>query len=187
MREAGADARVSRRVMGERRTSDRAGRGSFAAQTHDRFHFDEQMKLPKFARNYADARAEVDAIDKFVCALDAAQENSGLMKTELATAIDARQEAVRRLFTTKKPNPTPRPSSVWLRPWEIELNLFARPKQEWRLASSQKGMKINLITHSANIRDRESRPEAGASITQMSATFHAALAPRLAQPGPSVG
>jgi DNA-binding XRE family transcriptional regulator len=71
----------------------------------DKF-FDEQMKSPTFAKNYAEARAEVDAIDKLVSTIDAAREKSSLTKTELATAIDARPEVVRRLFTTKKPNPT---------------------------------------------------------------------------------
>jgi ribosome-binding protein aMBF1 (putative translation factor) len=41
-----------------------------------------------------------------VRALDAAREKSGLNKAELAAAIDARPEVVRRLFTTKSPNPT---------------------------------------------------------------------------------
>ena len=71
----------------------------------DKF-FDEQMKSPSFAKNYAEARAEVDAIDNMVRALDAAREKSGLTKAELATAIDARPEVVRRLFTAQRPNPT---------------------------------------------------------------------------------
>ena len=33
----------------------------------DKF-FDEQMKSPTFAKNYAEARAEVDAIDRLGCA-----------------------------------------------------------------------------------------------------------------------
>jgi len=71
----------------------------------DKF-FDGQMKSPSFARSYAEVRAEVDAIDKMVRALDAAREASGLSKADLAAAIDARPEVVRRLFTQKSPNPT---------------------------------------------------------------------------------
>lgn len=71
----------------------------------DRF-FDEQMKSSSFAKTYAEARAEVGAIDKMVRALDAAREKSGLSKADLAAAIEARPEVVRRLFTTKQPNPT---------------------------------------------------------------------------------
>lgn len=71
----------------------------------DKF-FDEQMKSSSFAQSYAESRAEIDAVDSVVRALDEAREKSGLTKAELATAIDARPEVVRRLFTTKRPNPT---------------------------------------------------------------------------------
>jgi ribosome-binding protein aMBF1 (putative translation factor) len=71
----------------------------------DKF-FDDQMKSSSFAKNYADARNEVDAIDGMVRALDDAREKSGLTKADLAAAIDARPEVVRRLFTQKSPNPT---------------------------------------------------------------------------------
>ncbi len=71
----------------------------------DKF-FNEQMKSTSFAKSYAEARAEVDAIDRLVRALDAARERSGLTKADLAEAIDARPEVIRRLFTQKNPNPT---------------------------------------------------------------------------------
>jgi ribosome-binding protein aMBF1 (putative translation factor) len=71
----------------------------------DRF-FDEQIKSPSFAKSYGQARAEVDAIDGMVRALDAARVKSGLSKADLAAAIDARPEVVRRLFTQQNPNPT---------------------------------------------------------------------------------
>jgi len=71
----------------------------------DKF-FDAQMKSPSFAKSYAAARAELDAIDTMVRALDAAREKSGMTKAGLAAAIEARPEVVRRLFTQKNPNPT---------------------------------------------------------------------------------
>lgn len=71
----------------------------------DKF-FDKQMKSPSFAKSYAEARAEVDVIDGLVRALDAAREKARLSKAELAEAIEVRPEAIRRLFTQKKPNPT---------------------------------------------------------------------------------
>jgi ribosome-binding protein aMBF1 (putative translation factor) len=71
----------------------------------DKF-FDGQMKAPSFAKSYAEARSEVDVIDRLVRALDAAREKSGLTKANLAAAIDARPEIVRRLFTQDHPNPT---------------------------------------------------------------------------------
>ncbi|MGH7269821.1 MAG: helix-turn-helix domain-containing protein [Polyangiaceae bacterium] len=71
----------------------------------DKF-LDQQVKSPSFAKSYAEARSEVDAIDVMVRALDVAREKSGLTKADLATSIDARPEVVRRLFTQKNPNPT---------------------------------------------------------------------------------
>ena len=71
----------------------------------DKF-FAEQMKSTSFAKSYGEARAEVDAIDRLVRALDTAREQVGLSKADLAEAIEARPEVVRRLFTTKTPNPT---------------------------------------------------------------------------------
>lgn len=71
----------------------------------DRF-FNEQMKSPSLAKAYARARAEVDAIDAMIRALDAAREKAGMTKAGLAATIDARPEVVRRLFTQKNPNPT---------------------------------------------------------------------------------
>jgi ribosome-binding protein aMBF1 (putative translation factor) len=71
----------------------------------DKF-FGGRMKSPSFAKSYAEARAEVDVIDQLVRVLDAARERSGLSKADLAAAIEARPEVVRRLFTQKNPNPT---------------------------------------------------------------------------------
>jgi hypothetical protein len=68
--------------------------------------FDGQIKSPSLAKKYAEARSEVDAIDTMVRALDAAREASGLTKADLAVALETRPEVVRRLFTTKHPNPT---------------------------------------------------------------------------------
>jgi DNA-binding phage protein len=69
-------------------------------------YFDEQMKDPAFAVEYRAARAEIDAIDKLIRALDAARLIEGLSKAELARKIGAQPEMVRRLLTTPKGNPT---------------------------------------------------------------------------------
>jgi ribosome-binding protein aMBF1 (putative translation factor) len=71
----------------------------------DKF-FDEQMTQPSFAKDYKQARAEIDAIDQIVRALDNAREQLGLTKADLARAISAKPEIVRRLFTAEAPNPT---------------------------------------------------------------------------------
>jgi ribosome-binding protein aMBF1 (putative translation factor) len=69
-------------------------------------YFDKRMKEPEFAAAYRSARAEIDAIDSLVRALDQARVEQGLSKSELARRIGARPELVRRLFTDKQANPT---------------------------------------------------------------------------------
>ncbi|MBI5535274.1 MAG: helix-turn-helix transcriptional regulator [Deltaproteobacteria bacterium] len=68
--------------------------------------FDAQMAQPSFAKDCKQARAEVDAIDQIVRALDGAREQLGLTKADLARAISAKPEIVRRLFTAEDPTPT---------------------------------------------------------------------------------
>jgi DNA-binding phage protein len=69
-------------------------------------YVDERMKDPAFAAAYAEARAEIDAVDSLIRALDRARERSGLTKAELARRIRAKPEIVRRLLTNSRGNPT---------------------------------------------------------------------------------
>ena len=71
----------------------------------DRF-VDEKMKDPAFAEEYRTARAEIDAVDAVVRALDEARERRGLSKADLARSVDMSPEVVRRLFTVRHANPT---------------------------------------------------------------------------------
>jgi DNA-binding phage protein len=67
---------------------------------------DAQMRDPAFARGYRKARSDIDAVDRIVCALDDARIDLGMSKAQLAQAISAKPEIVRRLLTAKSPNPT---------------------------------------------------------------------------------
>ena len=69
-------------------------------------YFTERMKAPTFASEYGRARAEIDAIDTLIRALDQARERSGLTKADLARQIQAKPEIVRRLLTDASGNPT---------------------------------------------------------------------------------
>lgn len=69
-------------------------------------YFDERMRDAGFARAYTDARAEIDAIDRIIQALDEARQALGISKADLARMIGAKPEIVRRLFTAESPNPT---------------------------------------------------------------------------------
>jgi ribosome-binding protein aMBF1 (putative translation factor) len=61
---------------------------------------------PKFAAVYKEARSEIDSVDQLMRALDKAREAGGLSKADLARKMETPPEAIRRLFTTKEPNPT---------------------------------------------------------------------------------
>lgn len=64
------------------------------------------MRDAAFAKEYAAARREIDAVDELVRALDAAREKAGLTKAALAKRVGMKSEIVRRLFTAEAPNPT---------------------------------------------------------------------------------
>lgn len=67
---------------------------------------DEALKKPGTRAAYSKARAEIDAVDQIVRALDAARIDAGISKAELARAISAKPEIVRRLLTSAASNPT---------------------------------------------------------------------------------
>jgi len=69
-------------------------------------YFDDRMKDPAFAAEYGQERAEIDAVDTLIRALDEARLRSGLTKAGLARRIDAKPEIVRRLLTEAGSNPT---------------------------------------------------------------------------------
>ncbi|NRD53409.1 helix-turn-helix domain-containing transcriptional regulator [Corallococcus exiguus] len=69
-------------------------------------YFEKKLKRPAFAEAYAKARAEVDAADRLIRALDARREEAGLSKADLARKAETPPEVVRRLFTAPLANPT---------------------------------------------------------------------------------
>jgi len=64
-----------------------------------------RMKDPTFAA-HSHVAAKIDVTDKLVRALDSIRLANGMSKAELARRISAKPEIVRRLFTTRSPNPT---------------------------------------------------------------------------------
>jgi DNA-binding phage protein len=71
----------------------------------DRF-LDEKLRDPSFRKDYEAARAEIDATDTLIRALEGARAGQGLTKAELARRISVKPEIVRRLLTDKDGNPT---------------------------------------------------------------------------------
>jgi DNA-binding phage protein len=68
--------------------------------------FEKNMGDPEFRTAYERARARIDAIDQLVRTLDAERAAQKIPKAELARRMGVPPEAVRRLFSTDRPNPT---------------------------------------------------------------------------------
>jgi len=66
----------------------------------------KQRKDPKYKAAYDEARRRIDQVDAIVRALDERREALGLSKADLARRADLAPEAVRRLFSVDRPNPT---------------------------------------------------------------------------------
>lgn len=89
----------------------------------------KKLKSPSFAKSYREARAQIDAVDTLVRALDQVREDSGISKAELARRIDAKPEIVRRLFTSDRANPTLQTVVEIAQALGLELRLVPAPKR----------------------------------------------------------
>ncbi|MGA3057685.1 MAG: helix-turn-helix transcriptional regulator [Candidatus Limnocylindrales bacterium] len=77
-------------------------------QTQSQFDrdFDRWNQDPEFAESYALERSRIDAIDRIVRALDAARQQRGMTKADVARAAGLPAQSVRRFFTQSPQNPT---------------------------------------------------------------------------------
>ncbi len=96
----------------------------------------QRKRNPAFAKEFAEARAEVDAIDRLVRSLDEVRETKGVSKAALARAIGARPEMVRRLMTAEGQNPTLR--TVVKLASELGCHLELVPDRSGRRARSHR-------------------------------------------------
>jgi DNA-binding phage protein len=90
--------------------------------------FDEQIRDPEVASAYAEARAEVDQVDQFMRALEAARTSRGMSKAELARQSEMPAATVRRLLTAEDSNPTIATVLGILRPMGLGLQIVATVK-----------------------------------------------------------
>jgi len=65
-----------------------------------------RLQDPEYRQAYEEARERIDQIDSVIRALDARREELDLTKAELARRAGVKPEAIRRLFSAEKPNPT---------------------------------------------------------------------------------
>ena len=76
------------------------------ARTGAETYLSTLAEKPGFAEGYDAARRRIDQIDRLVNALDQQRSALDMSKAELARRADLAPEAVRRLFSAEKPNPT---------------------------------------------------------------------------------
>ena len=66
----------------------------------------QRMGDPAYRAAYDEARAHIDRIDSVIRALDERRGDLELSKAELARRAGVKPEAIRRLFSAERPNPT---------------------------------------------------------------------------------
>jgi DNA-binding XRE family transcriptional regulator len=77
-----------------------------AARTGAERYLAGRLEDPEYRRAYEEARERVQQIDSVIRAFDARREELHITKAELARRAGVKPEAIRRLFSAEKPNPT---------------------------------------------------------------------------------
>ena len=93
----------------------------------------KKMESPSFAGDFKAARAEVDAVDQFIRAIDAQREELGFSKEELAQKVSQNPSSLRRLLSSGG-NPTLK--NVIELAEAVGLVVKIEPKKSPRRASS---------------------------------------------------
>jgi DNA-binding XRE family transcriptional regulator len=76
------------------------------ARTGAERYFANRMRDPEYREAYEEARERIAQIDALIRALDERREQLQLTKADLARLAGVKPEAIRRLFSTERPNPT---------------------------------------------------------------------------------
>jgi DNA-binding XRE family transcriptional regulator len=86
-----------------------------------------RLEDPAYRQAYEDARERIDQIDSVIRALDARREELDLTKAELARRAGVKPEAIRRLFSAEKPNPTL--TTLVALAGALDLEILPRPRK----------------------------------------------------------
>jgi DNA-binding phage protein len=76
------------------------------ARTGAERYLASRLKDPEYRAAYERAKERIDQIDGLIRALDARRTELNLTKADLARRAGVKPEAIRRLFSAEKPNPT---------------------------------------------------------------------------------
>lgn len=75
-------------------------------QTGAERYFAHRLTDPEYRRVYEEARERIELMDSVIRVMDARREELRLTKAELARRAGVKPEAIRRLFSAERPNPT---------------------------------------------------------------------------------
>ena len=77
-----------------------------AARTGAERYLARRLQDPEYRQAYEQARERIEQIDWMIRVFDVRREELNLTKAELARRAGVKPEAIRRLFSAEKPNPT---------------------------------------------------------------------------------
>jgi DNA-binding XRE family transcriptional regulator len=98
------------------------------ARTEAERYLARRLDDPEYRRAYEEARERVDQIDSVIRAFDERREELDLTKAELARRAGVKPEAIRRLFSAEKPNPTL--TTLVALAGALDLEILPRPRQD---------------------------------------------------------
>lgn len=93
----------------------------------------ERLKDPEYREAFDAARERIHQIDVVIRAFDERREELELSKAELARRAGVKPEAIRRLFSADRPNPTL--NTLVALASALDLELKPRPRPERRTAT----------------------------------------------------
>jgi DNA-binding phage protein len=76
------------------------------ARTGAERYLAERVEDPEYRSAYEQAKERIEQIDRVIRALDERRAELNLSKAELARRAGVKPDAIRRLFSAEKPNPT---------------------------------------------------------------------------------
>lgn len=76
------------------------------AKTGAERYLAERLRDPEYRHAYEEARERIDQVDSVMRAFEFRRVELNLTKADLARRAGVKPEAVRRLFSAEKPNPT---------------------------------------------------------------------------------
>jgi DNA-binding phage protein len=92
-----------------------------------------RLKDPDYRVAYEEARERIDQIDGLIRALDERRAELNLSKADLARRAGVKPEAIRRLFSAERPNPTL--ATLVALAGALDLELRPEPRQHRRGAT----------------------------------------------------